>query len=511
MSRLRFLIAAAVWLGALRPGFAQSAAPLRAFDRIDGAAADAATLAASDPAHAVFQRSFAQWNAACALLPSNRSLHGRWPKKELLPLAQFREFEEVLNAFFAQAKAGALAQTNHWVDRPPRTSDFFNTASAYFMESTGSSSSPAIPFEPFVEKLVVPEGAEVFFRADLHGDIRSLLADLRWLNEHGNLRDFTAARTNFYMVFLGDYTDRGAYGVEVLYTLLRLKLANPERVVLLRGNHEEFSLQRTYGFLDEGKAKYGRDFDARKVVRAYDFLPVALYLGSAGNFIQCNHGGMEPGFKPRHLLEDQGTVSFQFLGGLEQHQYLTRHPEWLAQADAASQELAARALHDFRPADPISPSPIGFMWNDFSILASEPQFSIVPGRSYVYGARATEFLLRNAGTETHRVQAVFRGHQQSSALNPMMCRLLASRGVFRHWQASDSTALLRAGATELEKILEQSDLRAIPSGSVWTFNVSPDSVYGEGCGYSFDAFGILEPAREFADWRLHVVNVPIER
>ena len=44
---------------------------------------------------------------------------------------------------------------------------------------------------------------------------------------------------------------------------------------------------------------------------------------------------------------------------------------------------------------------------------------------------------------------------------------------------------------------------------VWTFNVSPDSVYGEGNHYTFDAFGILSTARKFADWRLRVVNVQI--
>src|SRR5437868_8246546 len=131
---------------------------------------------------------------------------------------------------------------------------------------------------------MVPEGSEVFFHADLHGDIRSLLVEVAWLNEHGFLRDFSVARTNFYLVFLGDYTDRGAYGVEVLYTLLRLKLANPEKVFLLRGNHEEASMHTRYGFFEEGQAKYGAKFEERKVVRAYDFLSVVLYLGSGGNF-----------------------------------------------------------------------------------------------------------------------------------------------------------------------------------------------------------------------------------
>ena len=157
------------------------------------------------------------------------------------------------------------------------------------------------------------QGDEIFFRADLHGDVRSLLVDLTWLNEKGYLKGFQIVKPSFYMVFLGDYTDRGAYGIEVLYTLFRLKLANPDRVMLARGNHEEVSLQSRYGFLEEGRRKYGTEFNAKQVERAYDFLPVVIYAGSDQDFIQCNHGGMEPGFSPQPLLESTNALSFRFL------------------------------------------------------------------------------------------------------------------------------------------------------------------------------------------------------
>jgi protein phosphatase len=39
-------------------------------------------------------------------------------------------------------------------------------------------------------------------------------------------------------VFLGDYGDRGAQSPELYYSLLALKLAFPEQIILLRGNHE---------------------------------------------------------------------------------------------------------------------------------------------------------------------------------------------------------------------------------------------------------------------------------
>jgi hypothetical protein len=466
--------------------------------------------------------SFEEWKNACAKLPSNRALGEQMPPRNLLPLPSFAEMDSALSDLFQQCKAGSLGQTNRWVGTSPTGNAFFNTESAYFLKPSAPASAlverfiprprnslSTPPFQPFAAKLQVPEGAEIFFHADFHGDIRSLIGDLAWLNKEGYLDGFNIGKAKFYIVFLGDYTDRGRYSVEVLYTLLRLKLANPDRVFLLRGNHEEIALAATYGFFSEGRLKYGAAFDVQKVARAYDFLPVVLYVGSAGNFIQCHHGGMEPGFDPRALLDFPGDIAFQFLGDLNQRRFLDAHPEWIAKWTGASRSLIERELRDFRPEDPTSPTVLGFMWNDFSVLATEPEFSIFPGRAYVYGPRATRFLLSQTRTEKSEVRAVFRGHQQSPRPDPMMNRLLASRGVFRHWQDAESALGSGSSIDELAKHLETEAIRGVPPGSVWTFNVSPDSVYGEGNHYTFDAFGILTTAREFADWRLRVVNVEV--
>ncbi len=449
--------------------------------------------------------SYETWVERCAKLPANRVLQGRLPPRNLLPLSSFREFDAVLTIFLTQSATGPFAAGSNWVGDAPDPS-FCDTNIAYFLKSGRSQGAG---FQPFALKAAVPAGSEVFFRGDLHGDVHSLLANVRWLNEKKYLEGFKIVRPDFYMIFLGDYTDRGSYGIEVLYTLFRLKTENPDRVFLSRGNHEELSIQSRYGFLEEARAKYGQSFDATRVLRAYDFLPVVVYLGSGENFIQCNHGGMEPGYNPRALLAATEPTRFQLLGVLRQKTFLQSHPEWLKDADAASREWAERVLQDFKPEDPISPSTLGFMWNDFSVLGSEPQFAIDPGRAFVFGRDATRFILDQAASPGRKLQAVFRAHQQSSAINPMMRRILACGGVFRHWQAPDGPELLNRPVDELRGKLESAEERAIPTGSVWTFNVSPDSVYGQGCNYAFDTFGLLKVAENFKDWRLKRVNLPI--
>jgi diadenosine tetraphosphatase ApaH/serine/threonine PP2A family protein phosphatase len=82
-----------------------------------------------------------------------------------------------------------------------------------------------VKLEPLGEALVI---------GDLHGDLDSLVSILK---SSGFTQKMTK-RKDAILIFLGDYGDRGAYSAEVYYTVLKLKLAFPEQIVLLRGNHE---------------------------------------------------------------------------------------------------------------------------------------------------------------------------------------------------------------------------------------------------------------------------------
>jgi hypothetical protein len=148
------------------------------------------------------------------------------------------------------------------------------------------------------------------------------------------------------------------------------------------------------------------------------------------------------------------------------------------------------------------------MWNDFTVFSGETAFANNPERASIYGKAAVTHILQTQSAPTTRVHGVIRAHQHSGVPNPIMRRLMASRGAFRHWQETAEPAGDRFEASNLETGAS----RPIPEGSVWTLNVSPDSVYGHGNGFTFATVVILQTAPAFADWRLSVdtVDVPVK-
>lgn len=446
---------------------------------------------------------FDDWKSRCLAAPSNRTLRGRMPTLEQLPIKDFEIVDSQARQLLGYFQQSDLAAAENWVGQKPNDSEFFDIQRSYFTR-------PPLPFQPFTQKLDIDSASKVIFHGDFHGDIRSFISTLDWLNEAGYLAGFKIKSPKTLFVFLGDYVDRGSYGVEVLHTLMRLKLENPDQVLMVRGNHEDYQMTANYGFLNEGRAKYGRAFNPLAIWRTYDFLPVVLYLGVNGNYLQCNHGGMEPGYDPKQLLASTGKVRYQLLGRLEQKSFAREHPDWLKNADAATKRMANSKLMDFLPQSPVQPASIGFMWNDFFVFPDEPILGFNPSRlAFNHGQLSTQYLLRAGSLETAKLRAVFRAHQHSSVPNPMMNRLIASRGAFRHWQDNDKLAKAGMSKLKLADLVETSPRRSIPEGSVWTFNVSPDSVYGSGNDYGFDTIGILETADTFDAWRLQLINVPV--
>lgn len=208
-----------------------------------------------------------------------------------------------------------------------------------------------VKLEPLGEALVV---------GDLHGDLESLITILKGSDFVQKLTE----RKDATLIFLGDYGDRGAYSAEVYYTVLRLKLAFPEQIVLLRGNHEgtadllasphDLPMQFQFRFKENWKVAYA------KVRELFGYLYNAVLV--EGRCLMV-HGGLSPNISS---IQDLARAHM-------------KHPE---------QEF----LEDL-------------LWNDPNDMVKEVLYS-PRGAGKLFGKSVTQKVLRKLN-----VKILIRGHE----------------------------------------------------------------------------------------------------
>lgn len=417
-------------------------------------------------------------------------------------------------------------------------------------------------FEPYVQRLILKNGTDCAFHGDIHGDIHSLIGFLSYLTNNkilGGENGFKVVDEKFKIFFLGDYTDRGWYGAEVLYTIFKLKNENPDQVILVRGNHEEASTNIKYGLHEELLNKFGLELhETTDIYRVYNYLPIALFLGSDqhNKFILCCHGGLEIGFDPKDLLACKKEINNinQLFGKSMQRTNFNCLNEEAQQAikDAISPNNINDLMEDFIPVSPIegitirnsreanpnnpyivnqvSSSSNGFMWNDVIVNQDGDNIQHAKysnGRGWAFGKLVSHAIMDFYTTKLAQVVAVFRAHQHGDT--DMM------QSIYN----IDSKS--RPGDTGISKLWRDKSTPNDESAKLWpgvicTFAVCPNSetimhkefnerVLAEKhtenntgeclkdheknwTPYThFNAFGILNTDGPFENWRLNAVRV----
>lgn len=135
---------------------------------------------------------------------------------------------------------------------------------------------------------------------DLHGDLESCVNAL----SHFEKLESTG------IVFLGDYVDRGPYQSGVINLLLDMKRNNPEKVFLLRGNHETPSMNFSYGFIELLTRRFRREYEEvyNAYLKVFSEMPFAALFEDNTILV---HGGLARGIKSIKELEKAGK------GGIE--------------------------------------------------------------------------------------------------------------------------------------------------------------------------------------------------
>ncbi|KAF2303819.1 hypothetical protein GH714_023603 [Hevea brasiliensis] len=150
------------------------------------------------------------------------------------------------------------------------------------IEGIGSEGSlPQSHGNPFEESNVQRVDAPVTICGDIHGQFY----DMKELFKVGG----DCPKTNY--LFIGDFVDRGFYSVETFLLLLALKVRYPDRITLIRGNHESRQITQVYGFYDECLRKYGSVNVWRYCTDIFDYLSLSALIE---NRIFSVHGGLSP-------------------------------------------------------------------------------------------------------------------------------------------------------------------------------------------------------------------------
>ena len=163
---------------------------------------------------------------------------------------------------------------------------------------------PILKARPLLRRIHAP----AYVLGDIHGNFADLHFFLRSILTFGDIR-----LTTNNILCLGDYVDRGEHSLECVVALISLMIADPTKVTLLRGNHEDRVVcgdKSTYGatcFYGQCEAIYGPDQGKKlfaKVTSLFKEFPLAALLRTNGGTALCTHGGF-PRFSSDPKEDDQ--------------------------------------------------------------------------------------------------------------------------------------------------------------------------------------------------------------
>jgi hypothetical protein len=373
-------------------------------------------------------------------------------------------------------------------------------------------------FRPFAQRLTLENGSKAILLGDLHGDFHSFMTYILNLRKEGFIDNNLQLKKDIYLIFLGDYVDRGLYGAEVMALIMSLYSKNPEQVIPVRGNHEDFTMIESYGFKQELLEKFGDDKDMRfKVYKVYDLLPNVLLLGSGNKkhgywYAECAHGSFELGHDLHELLNDtvikKPSNVYTAIKEIDREKTLTT----LMSSFKITPPLFTQALMKFSqstyegyPLKKISfekndtintPSQIlfGYQWGDYYF--NQPKdtfFDFKEGRGPEWGKEITKmkFNLDSRGGN-NKVVGMFRAHQHSSST----IRVLVNHGgLYQHFSHKQWDKTKNKPFT-------------LEDGFVITFNLSPDSIYGSYMSkFTQMTMGILTIDEDFNKTTLQPVEI----
>ncbi|MFH1254735.1 MAG: metallophosphoesterase [bacterium] len=289
-----------------------------------------------------------------------------------------------------------------------------------------SSNKVSLPYPKFpcIAKLILPQNTRVAFIGDIHGDMDTVEGIFYSLRNENFIDEFMKVKDDARIIFLGDYTDRGDFNLQTLSSALILAVKNPEKVFLLKGNHES-NIDEDCEIIDEikkiEKNKIAVDILICNAIKACELMPVGMFLGFKHQrqtpFYFLAHGGPDIRYDYSDFLNLNMDENLCF---------------WMLTSDDLLKTRTTRALfekiysiiktnteicnslesHDHESLD------CGFLWNDVIDFACRIPVLNNPqrGKSCIsLNAGFIKYFLESFTNENVKIVGLIRGHQHHLA------------------------------------------------------------------------------------------------
>jgi hypothetical protein len=149
----------------------------------------------------------------------------------------------------------------------------------------------------FIYQIKLEPGERLILFGDFHGSLHTFIRHLFRLYLLGviNLENYQIAE-GYRIVFLGDLIDRGNYGIDIIYLISKIMIANNTmdrlKCILNRGNHEDRQIASVYGFVKELNQKNIEQATKEYIFRLFELCSSAIVFNCGTTKYWCCHGGI---------------------------------------------------------------------------------------------------------------------------------------------------------------------------------------------------------------------------
>lgn len=318
--------------------------------------------------------------------------------------------------------------------------------------------SDIVGFNPYIMGIRLSQTAQdkkVYLLPDLHGDYKTVMKFLEPIFNN----DFLIKNKSHKVFFLGDIVDRGIGGAEAFFIVMTLSYKNPENVFVIRGNHEDSSINDQYGFSYELFSKY-KDSKFQELIgvlsQVYNTLPLAALIINGNQGIIGCHGNLDQRYNGKTLItalcqgQNQNSEQKNDCDLVQYERYPLNGLSVHADNTNFRNIFQKKLVDDFNKETVIAdPSKIMFMWLDHCNCKVN---QCVNDKNYFMYWNATKrssmeihkchiaALLADWSTKDVQLTDVVRAHQHSiqlSGSSSLMVPLFKGEGLYKAECSSD--------------------------------------------------------------------------